>query len=320
MKRRDFLKTTTAVGVNIAAISFINCRDSQNKIKKKADLLPKRTLGRTGEQLSIIGFGGILIMNMGQQVANNLIAKAYDHGVNYFDVAPTYGNAQQQLGPALLPYRKKCFLACKTTERFKDGAQKELYESLKLLETDHFDLYQLHALTTREDVEKAFGPNGAMEAFLKAKQEGKVRLLGFSAHSEEAALLAMERFDFDTMLFPINFVCWHQGNFGDKVVAKAKEKQMGILALKALALASIPEGTAKPYEKLWYLPNEDEQTQNLAVRFTLSQGITAAIPPGEEKFFWRAVEIAQNFTALTPEESEKLKKISAQVEPLFRTV
>ncbi len=319
MKRRDFLRTTAAAGMNLATISLINCRDNQNKKKERGSLLPKRILGRTGEQLSIIGFGGILVMNMEQSVANDLVARAVDHGINYFDVAPTYGNAQQQLGPALQPYRNKCFLACKTTERSKAGAEKELHESLKLLATDHFDLYQLHALTTREDVEKALGPNGAIEVFRKARQDGKVRLLGFSAHSEEAALLAIEQFDFDTVLFPINFVCWYQGNFGIKVVAKAKEKKMGILALKALALSPIPEGTVNPYEKLWYIPNENEQTQNLAVRFTLSQGTTAAIPPGEEKFFWKAVEIAQNFTPLTFEETEKLKTISKQVEPLFRT-
>lgn len=319
MKRRDFLKTTTAIGMSLTVMPLMSFGECQNKVKGQASLLPKRALGKTGERLSIIGFGGILVRDMEQKVANDLVARAFEQGINYFDVAPTYGNAQQQLGPALQPYRKKCFLACKTTERLKDGAEKELHESLKQLATDHLNLYQLHALTTKDDVERAFGPNGAMEVFLKARQEGKVRFLGFSAHSEQAALLAMEKYDFDTILFPINFVCWYQGNFGARVVAKAKEKQMGILALKSLAMSPIPEGTKKPYHKLWYLPVDDVQVASLALRFTLSQGTTAAIPPGDETFFWKAVEMAKHFTPITEEENQKLQPIAQGVAPLFRS-
>ncbi|MDZ7340353.1 MAG: aldo/keto reductase [candidate division KSB1 bacterium] len=281
--------------------------------------LPRRKLGRTDDKLSIIGFGGILVRNMEQPVANDLVARAYDHGVNYFDIAPTYGNAQYQLGPALKPHRQRCFLACKTLERTKVGAERELNESLKLLETDHFDLYQLHALTTAEDVEQAFGPDGAMELFLKAKQEGKTRYLGFSAHSETAARLAMEKFDFDTVLFPINFVCWFKGNFGSKVVAAAREKKMGILALKSWAFGPVPPGTTKPYPKLWYIPVVDSELAALALRFTLSQGTTAAIPPGEETFFWKAVTIAQQIEPITTEESQRLQQMAMEAVPLFKS-
>ena len=317
MNRRKFIETSFLGGTGLTLFNLLNCGCKE----KPAEFpFPRRKLGRTSEMLSIIGFGGIVVNNVEQEVANNIVAKAVDRGINYFDVAPTYGNAEDRLGPALKPYRKNCFLACKTAQREKEGAERELHESLQKLQTDHFDLYQLHALTTVEDVEKAFGPDGAMEAFFNAKQDGKVRFLGFSAHSEQAALLSMEKFDFDTVLFPINFVCWYQGNFGPKVVVKAKEKQMGILALKALAFSPIPEGGKKPYEKLWYVPIEDDEIANLAVRFTLSQGTTAAIPPGEEKFFWKAMEIAQKFAPLTAEEMDKLKTISEGVEPLFRSV
>ena len=281
--------------------------------------LTKRKLGRTGEKLSIIGFGGIVLNGEEQKLADEIVAKAYYKGINYFDVAPTYGNAEDRLGPALKPYRDKCFLACKTIQRKKDATESELHESLQKLHTDYFDLYQLHALTTREEVETAFGPDGAMEAFIKARQDGKVRFLGFSAHSEEAALLAMKRFDFDTILFPINFVCWFQGNFGPRVVKEAQKKNMGILALKGLAFTKIQQGEGIPYEKLWYRPIEDNHVANLSLRFTLSQETTAAIPPGEVSFFWKAVEIAENFSEITNEEIEKLKMISQGVKPIFQT-
>lgn len=316
MKRREFIEKSILGGT---VLTFYNLWGFQDTKKTKDYKFTIRKLGQTGEMLSIIGFGGIIVNNVEQKNANEIVAKAYERGINYFDVAPTYGNAEDQLGPALKPYRDKCFLACKTNKRDKEGAEKELHESLKKLHTDHFDLYQLHAITTKEDVDQAFGPNGAMEVFLKAKQEGKTRFLGFSAHSEEAALLAMEKFDFDTVLFPINFVCWYQGNFGPRVVEKAKEKNMGILALKAFAFTRIPKGEERPYERLWYKPIDDDKMANLALRFTLSQGTTAAIPPGDARFFWKAMDIAEKYSPLTAEETEELKKMSENVKPLFET-
>lgn len=316
MNRRKFIESSVLCGAGLVVLPFLNCKGEKSTTDYK---FPRRKLGKTGEMLSIIGFGGILIRDEEQTAANDFVAKAFDHGINYFDVAPTYGNAEDLLGPALKTYRNRCFLACKTNQRDKEGAEKELDESLRKLQTDHFDLYQLHALKTREDVERVFGPKGAIEVFLKAKQEGKVRFIGFSAHSEEAALLTMEKYDFDTILFPINFVCWYQGNFGPRVVNQAEEKKMGILAIKALAHTRIPKGEEKPYKKLWYKPIEDDETANLALRFTLSQGTTAAIPPGEAKFFWKAVQIVEKYSSLSTQEKEKLRELSEGVEPIFKT-
>lgn len=279
---------------------------------------PRRRLGRAPDELSILGFGGIMLNNNSQEFANENVAKAYDQGINYFDVAPSYGNAQERMGPALKPYRKSCFLACKTTERTREGAEKELNESLRMLQTDHVDLYQLHALTTREDVETAFGRNGAMELFLKARQDGKVRYLGFSAHSVDAALLALEKFDFDTILFPFNFACWHHGNFGPQVFEKARSRNMGILALKSMALTRLAEHEQKVYPNVWYKPIMDEETMNLALRYTLSKEVTAAIPPGESTLFWKAHAIAAGFKPITDEEKARLVALAANTEPVFR--
>jgi predicted aldo/keto reductase-like oxidoreductase len=315
MDRRQFIAKSIKGSAGLSLASVMGCSDT--KKNDTAVSVPRRKLGRTDEMLSIIGFGGIIVKGVEQAFANEQVAKAFDNGINYFDVAPTYGNAEEKLGPALKPYRKKCFLACKTTERGREGAEKELQESLKKLETDFFDLYQLHGISRREQVETTFGPNGAMEVLLKAKQEGKVRYIGFSAHSEEAALLAMEKYDFDTALFPLNFVCWHQGKFGPGILAKAKERNMGILALKTLAHTVVAKDEKAPYEKLWYKPIEDDTLASLAVRFTMSLGTTAAIPPGDARFFWKAVKIAKSITELTSEENTQLAKLSEGVQPLF---
>jgi aryl-alcohol dehydrogenase-like predicted oxidoreductase len=260
-------------------------------------------------------------MNMNQPRANNLVAEAFDRGINYFDVAPFYGDAQQRLGPALKPYRKRSFLACKTDERSKRGAQAELEESLRLLKTDHFDLYQFHYLTTLDEVETVFGPDGAMETFQAAKQAGQVRFLGFSAHSVEAALAAMARYEFDSILFPINFVLFSQANFGPQVLAKARKMGMGILALKAMAKTTWPKAmkeSQRPNPKCWYQPAPFPEEAALGLRWTLSKPITAAIPPGDEKYFRLAMDVAQRFTPIKPQEEKTLMARVVGVEPIFR--
>ncbi|MCK5734567.1 MAG: aldo/keto reductase, partial [Candidatus Latescibacteria bacterium] len=238
--------------------------------------MEKRLLGHTGETLSVVGFGGIVVSQEASSTANRLVAQAVERGVNYFDVAPSYGNAEERLGPALEPYRRSVFLACKTGKRTKEEASEELRGSLKCLRTDHFDLYQLHGVNTLEEVERIMGPGGAMEALVEAREQGLVRYLGFSSHAEEAALALLDRFAFDTMLFPFNWVCWHQGHFGSRVLEKAREKTVGILALKALAKRKRKEGEERKWPKCWYAPVEDSEEASLALRFVLSKPITAA--------------------------------------------
>jgi aryl-alcohol dehydrogenase-like predicted oxidoreductase len=195
--------------------------------KERKPTMQKRTLGKTGEQLSIIGFGGIVVTGVEPAEAERAVREAFDRGINYFDVAPSYGNAEERLGPALVGLREQVFLACKTGERTKAGAARELRESLRRLKTDHFDLYQLHAMTTPADLETAMGAGGAIEAFIEAREQGLARYLGFSAHSVETALALIDRFDFDTILFPINWVNYFQANFGPQVIEKARGKGMG---------------------------------------------------------------------------------------------
>ena len=281
--------------------------------------LKRRPYGKTGERLSLVGFGGIIVMNVEQSEANQLVAAAVERGVNYFDVAPTYGNAQERLGPALEPCRKDVFLACKTTKRDKEGAANELRESLKTLRTDHFDLYQLHALTKMEEVDQVLGPKGALEAFVEAREAGLIRFIGFSAHSAEAALRVMDSFNFDSVLFPFNFVTYYKGRFGPEVLEKAKEKGVAQLALKALARHPwADESQREQYPKCWYQPVTDPEEQALALRWTLSQGVTAAIPPGHDDLFRRAVEVAENFQPLTQTELAEVKKRAEPLEPIFK--
>jgi aryl-alcohol dehydrogenase-like predicted oxidoreductase len=321
MDRRDFLKKSTVAAGLAASQKVLQPLARAGGVATPPSTFSKRRLGKTGAELSIVGFGGIVVTDTEQSFANNIVAEAFDRGINYFDVAPTYGNAQERLGPALEPYRERVFLACKTTKRDKEGAAAELENSLKLLHTDHLDLYQLHALTKREDLEKALGPGGAMETYVAARKAGKVRFIGFSAHSVETALAAMDGFDFDTILFPFNFVLFSQAHFGPQVLERARKKGMGILALKAMAKTTWPKTmkeSERPNPKCWYQPAALPEEAALALRWTLSQPITAAVPPGDEKYFRLAMDVAQKFEPIRADEEKSLMAHAAGVEPIFR--
>ena len=316
MKRRDFIKAATLAA---PVISLFPADLSAITRKTLSGNVEKRSLGRTGMMLSMIGFGGIVVKDAKPEDASALVKLAIDSGINYFDVAPSYGDAEIKLGPALEPYRKNVFLACKTTKRTKDESRAELEQSLQHLRTDHFDLYQLHAVTTIEDVNTIFGPNGAIETFQEARKEGKVRFLGFSAHSVEAAMALMDRFDFDTILFPVNFATWNAGNFGPQVLAHAQEKKMGILALKAMAKGPWPQGADRSkYSKCWYEPLSAQEDALMGLRFTLSHPVTAAIPPGEAELFKLALTLSDKLKPLDESEIKIIKEKALKTVPLFK--
>ncbi|HET7559763.1 MAG TPA: aldo/keto reductase [Limnochordia bacterium] len=277
----------------------------------------RREYGKTGEQLSIVGFGGIVVTDTEPSEAARLVAEAVDRGINYFDVAPSYGNAEERLGPALKPHRSKAFLACKTGKRDAAGARAELERSLGLLQTDHFDVYQLHGMTSEEDYQKAMGPGGALETFVKAREEGKVRFLGFSAHSVEIALKLMDAFDFDSILFPFNWVNFFNADFGPQVLETALKKGVARLALKGMAMTRWEQGEDRSYKKCWYRPIDDPALADLAWRWTLSQPITAAVPPGDAKLFKLALDIAERFKPLSADEGLELRRRAEGLKPIF---
>lgn len=314
--RREFLK---AAGKSAAGALFsygmlgMGCKERPGEVVRA---YPKRILGKTGEQVSMIAFGGIVVKDAEPAHAAQVVREAVAGGINYFDVAPTYGDAEVKLGPALKPYRDKVFLACKTQKRDKRGAELELRESLSRLETDRFDLYQLHAITDVEkDVKAALGKGGAMETILAAKRQGMIRYIGFSAHSAEAALAAMRGFEFDTAMYPINFACHYNSGFETEVLAEARGQGMGVIALKAMAKQRW-QGP-KRYGKCWYEPIDERELARKALSWTLAQGVSVAIPPGEEALWRMAVELGPECIEPTSGELAELQQIASGCEAVF---
>ena len=298
--------------------------------------MEKRTLGKTGYQVSAVSYGGIVSAASysdytfdgdGQAASDSFVSWALEQGVNYFDVAPSYGDAQLRMGQSLAPHRKEVYLACKTGQRKRAEAEKEMVESLKLLHTDYFDTYQLHALSTMEDLKIAFGPGGVMELLVEMKEKGIARKLGFTAHSEDVALKALELFDFDSVLFPFNWHMHMAHGMGSRLLKTAKEKNVGVLCMKSMIERAWDDGDTaarQKYPKSWCKPIDEEQEPELllaAVKYALSLGVDTIIPPGNFGHFKFGVEHIDQALAepLSVDEKKLLKDrlVTVKDRPFF---
>ena len=307
MKRRSFIKIVGGTaGACALGVPEVYGKDGEG--------FPQRTLGRTGAKVSIVGFPGLALANYDQERGSKGVKEAFEKGITYFDVAPAYGkdgDAEKKLGVALQGIdRDKIFLACKTKKRDADGAREELERSLQRLKTDRFDLYQLHHLVKPEEVKQALGPGGAMETVLKAKAEGKIRFIGFSAHTTKAALEALNGFKFDTVMFPINFVEYFNRGYGKEVLELARQQGAGVLALKPMSFGAWAPNEEKTHD-WWYRSTETAQHVALAWRFTLSQpGVAAGIPPSFLDLLDKAIEAGKNLRPVSEEEIAQLKEMA----------
>lgn len=316
MKRRDFIKTTSLAAPMLA---FFPADLTSILREQTSGQVEKRSLGRTGEMLSVIGFSGLAMKNVTPELASQLVKLAIDTGVNYFDVAPAYGNAEIMLGPALESYRRNVFLSCKTGKRTKAEAREELERSLTRMRTDHFDLYQFHNVARINEVDAITGPGGALETFLEAKKEGKIRFIGFSAHTVEAAMAMMDRFNFDTIMFPVNFASWYAGNFGPQVLARAHDNKMGIIALKPMVRGVWPKDADRSrFPRCWYEPLAEPEEARMGLRFTLSHPVTSAMPPGDSELIKLALSLSGRLDPLDKKEVEEIKTGGLKENPLFK--
>ena len=286
----------------------------------KDEALPRRQLGHTDMKVSVVGFPGLALTKLDQDQATAALHKAFDRGLNYYDVAPNYGNgdAEIKMGNGLQGLdRGRYLLSCKTHKRDQAGAEAELARSLQRLKTDHFDLYQLHHLVTPAEVKQAFGPGGVMEAVRKAKEQGKIRYIGFSAHTTKGALEAMNSFKFDTVMFPINFVEYYTRGFGKEVMALANEQGAGLISIKPLSWGTWPKTGARKRD-WWYSSVEEPKAVALALRFALSQkGVATALPTSFVDLLDKAISAASGFEPLDAAAISALQQMASDRESIF---
>ncbi|UCH34841.1 MAG: aldo/keto reductase [Armatimonadota bacterium] len=313
MDRRQFIRTIgTAILGGAAGATW-----AEDLVERSTTGMRTRNLGRTGHRSSLVTFAGYAVHGVSQAEANRAVAEAIDAGVNHFDVAPSYGDAEKHLGPALEGKRDRVFLGCKTLERQKAGAAKELRASLKTLRTDHFDLYQVHGLDKPEDLDTVLGPGGAMEAFLEARDAGLIRFIGITGHRPAVHLDAVRRFPFDTVMVPVNFVLEHHHQFTVELLAELARRRIGVIAIKALAARPWAKDEQREYPGCWYRPIDDDREVELALRFTLSQQVATAVPPADVRLVRKAIAAGKRYRRLDQAGEAKLAALAEELKPIF---
>jgi aryl-alcohol dehydrogenase-like predicted oxidoreductase len=279
-----------------------------------------RPLGRTGHRSSIVVFGGFAVGWVDQAEADAALDMACENGINHIDVSPLYGEAEARIGSWIGRNGRKFFLACKTHEREKATAWESLQRSLENLKIDSFDLFQFHGVDSVEALDKILGPGGAMEAVQEAKAQGLLRYIGITGHNPPLHNTALQRFDFDTVLFPLNRIhAAHPTDWNDfrPVLQTARQQHVGVLAIKSVAKGvwPDPDRASRPYNT-WYQPFDDAENIEKSLRYTLSQDITAAVLPGDLELWPAIIDTAQRFKPMTADEQEQVMLEVEQYRPL----
>jgi len=267
--------------------------------------MEQRRLGRTGQMSTVVAFGSAGIGPVDQDVADRAIQTALDYGVNHIDVAPRYGDAELRLRPWMPRIRDKIFLGCKTAQRTRDGAKAELHRSLERLGTDRFDLYQLHAVCKLRELDECTAKGGALEALIEAREEGLVRWLGITGHTHHAPathLEALRRFDFDAVMFPLNFVLWSIPEYhrdAQALLDACRQRDVGVHIIKTLA--KDPWGDRPKTHTTWYEPFSDQRIIDQAVAFNLSQPVTTLCSVGDVTVLPKFLAAAERYRPLDPD-------------------
>lgn len=281
-----------------------------------------RPLGRTGFKVSIIAIGGC-----GPGIAPNAdeglkaFENALDKGINIVDIAPSYGEAETRLGKLIGRKRDELVITEKTLERTEEGAWRELRQTLSRFEIKSLDVYQFHAVSTLEELEKIFGEKGAMKAFLEAREQGLIKYIGITAHSDMRIVVkALEKFDFDTVLIPVNVgsaIAPAPENDFKPILKMARDRDIGVIAIKAIAKR---RWIGERKYQTWYEPFEEQEDIDRAVWFALSQDPVSTYSMACDIRLWpKIISAGERFKELTEEEQEVVVNYFRRkdVRPLF---
>jgi aryl-alcohol dehydrogenase-like predicted oxidoreductase len=284
--------------------------------------MEKRRLGRTDHTSTVVIFGAAAFWSISQEAANETLDLALAHGVNHIDVAPLYGQAEERIGPWLESRRGQFFLGCKTIERGRDSAWIQLHQSLEKLHTDKFDLYQLHAVTSFEELDKALAKGGAIETLTRARDEGLTQYLGITGHGIHTPAVfaaALERFDFDSVMFPIHPRLYADPQYrrdSEALLQMAADHDVGVMVIKAVTRAAW--GTQTKNYNTWYQPYDTAAEIENGVRFALSQpGVTGIPSAGDTRLLPMILDAAERFTPISQDEQEALIEQSRELDPMF---
>ncbi len=280
-----------------------------------------RRFGRTNHMSTVAVFGGVVLGQLDQSMANIVIQQVIDAGVNHIDIAPSYGEAELRLGPWMPKIRDDVFLGCKTTERTKQGAIDEFHQSLERLQVDTFDLYQLHAITTMEELDQCTQTGGALEGVIEMRAQGLTRFIGITGHGMQAPALfieALRRFDFDTVLFPIFPALFTDEDYRRQaldLLDLCEAKDVGVMTIKAIAKG--PWGDREPHFHTWYEPFDDQETIQKMVNFSLSQKLAHICTVGDYRIMGKVLNACEKFEPMDAAAQEALIQEQSERELIF---
>ena len=279
-----------------------------------------RRFGRTGHMSTVAIFGAAAFWQISQEDADKVMEQVIEADINHIDVAPSYGQGELRVGPWMPRERGRFFLGCKTMERTKQGAWDEMQRSLKLLQTESFDLYQAHAITTMEELDAVTMKGGALEAFVEAREHGLTQYIGITGHgvdSPKIFLEALRRFDFDSILFPLNFVQManpEYRRYTEELIATCKAKDVGTMIIKSITKR--PWGEREHTANTWYEPFNTQDEIQRAVNFVLSHDVTGICTAGDTHILPLVLRACENFQRLDASEMEAMIQTAGQFEPL----
>jgi aryl-alcohol dehydrogenase-like predicted oxidoreductase len=266
--------------------------------------LPRRMLGGTGEEVTHLGLGGegVLRTYGREEEAYEVIRAALDAGIRYFESARAYSGSEAYLGQRLQGFRDQIFLTSKSHGRSRAEAEEHLHITLRNMQTDHLDLWQVHDVRTREDLEAISAPGGALEAFARAREQGKIRFIGVTGHHDPAILRqAWEIFEFDTVLLPINPAEPHHASFLP-LAQEAAAKGMGVIGMKVLCRG--------------VLPQLFEDSLPLFINYALSQAVNVIVIGADT--VGQVQELAQAALEFEPQPRELQQRLEEAVQPYAR--
>lgn len=283
--------------------------------------MEKRRFGRTNHMSTLAVFGAVALGQLDQPQADQVMQQVIDAGINHIDIAPSYGQAEARLGPWMPEFRDRFFLGCKTMERTHKGLVNEFHESLDRLQVEKFDLYQLHAITTMEELDACTQPGGALEGAREMREEGLTSYIGITGHGMQAPeifLEALSRFDFDSVLFPIYPALFADEDYRTDALALLEacdEKDVGVMAIKSIAKE--PWGDRERRFHTWYVPFEEEEIIRKNVNFVLSQKLTHICTAGDYRLLDKLLSACENFEPMTAADQQALIKAQQDLELIF---
>jgi aryl-alcohol dehydrogenase-like predicted oxidoreductase len=284
-------------------------------------MIEKKAFGRTGHISTRTIFGAVAVGRVTQEEADKTLEVLLEYGINHIDVAHSYGDAELRIGPWMKEHRDDFFLATKTEQRTRDGAWRELEQSLERMRVDTIDLWQMHLLIKPEEWETAMGPGGALEAFIEARDQGIVRYLGVTGHEvlvPKMHLRSLERFDFDAVLLPYNYPMMQNPGYAyafNLLVGVCEERDVAMQTIKSLARRRW--GEREREYATWYQPLEEQAAIDKAVHWVLGDPRVFLNTTGDIHLLPKILDAATRFESRPSDEEMEALAAEKDMAPLF---